>query len=196
MIPTDNGSFDEGELLLNWLIYENLVEGSPEEEEIFTDRHGRRCQRTVPQGRLNPAVWERHRDALVRRMIPPFAEIVSRSPTPFVTKVSEHLGSRASFHDGHVVLLGDSLAAYRPNLGRATDQAASQCLSLAEVWSGGKTLAAWEHQCCREANRVLLMSRVASELGRGSWFSLFRSLASYLWFNLTVMLRGASYWLK
>lgn len=192
MIPTDHGNFDEDELLLNWLIYEDVIEGSPEETEIFTDKNGRRCLRTVPQGLLNPTVWETHRDALVQRMIPPFAEIVSKSPTPFVTKVSEHLGSQASFHDGHVVLIGDSLAAYRPNIGKATDQAASHCLSLAKVWSGEKTLATWDHETCRDANRVLLLGRVMSEFGRGTWFSFVRSISSYLWFNLKVKLWGAS----
>lgn len=184
VIPTDHGSFDPDEVLLNWLIYQDLAEGSPEEAEIFTDKNGRRCQRTVPQGLLSPPVWERHRDALVRRMIPPFAELVSRSPTPFATKVGEHLGGRASFHGGRVLLVGDALAAYRPNLGRATDQAAAHCLSLARVWRGEETLAAWDRESCLEARRVLLLSRVMSEFGRGTWLSLIGSITSYLWFNL------------
>lgn len=117
-------------------------------------------------------------------MIPPFAELVSRSPTPFATKVAEHLSSRASYHDGRVVLVGDALAAYRPNLGRATDQAAAHCLSLARVWRGEQTPEAWDREACLEARRILLLSRIMSEFGRGTWFSLFRSVMSYVWFNI------------
>lgn len=185
VIPTDHGDFDPDELLLNWLIYQDLAEGSPEEDEIFTDINGRRCPRTVSPGLLRPDVWARHRAALVQRMTPPFAEVVARSPTPFATKVGEHLGARASFCGGRVVLLGDALAAYRPNLGRATDQAAAHVLALARVWRGGQQdLAAWDREACLEARRVVLLSRIMSEFGRGTWFSFVGSIASYLWFNL------------
>lgn len=187
MIPTDHGNFDPDELLLNWLVYQDLAEGSPEEAAIFTDRHGRRCHTTVAPGALDPDVWARHRAALLPRMIPPFAEVVARSPVPFATKVREHAAAPREHDHGYqdrVVLVGDALAAYRPNLGRATDQAAAHCLSLAALCRGERTLAAWEADACREAGRVLLLSRIMSEFGKGTWFSLFRSVASYLWYNL------------
>lgn len=204
VIPTDHGLFDPDELLLNWLVYQDLAEGSPEEAAIFTDRRdGRRCHTTVAPGALDPDVWARHRAALLPRMIAPFAEVVARSPVPFATKVREHAvaaprgpgrttstttASSSDYccdrYDGRVVLVGDALATYRPNLGRATDQAAAHCLSLMHVWRGERTLAAWEGDACREAARVLLLSRIMSEFGKGTWFSLFRSVTSYLWYNL------------
>ncbi|KAF3766876.1 FAD binding domain protein [Cryphonectria parasitica EP155] len=183
VIPTDHGSFESGELLLNWLLYQDLKEGSPEEEAIFTDIHGRRAQRTIPQGLANPIVWETRRSALVQRMIPPFAELLTKSPTPFVTKIFEALGSQASFCEGHVILVGDALASYRPNIGRATDQAAAHCLTLAEVLQGKKSVEAWDRETCREAKRVTLLSRFMSEFTRGTWFSFFKAAVFFLWFN-------------
>lgn len=170
--------------MLNWLIYQDLTEGSPEEMALMTDIHGRRHQNTVPQGLTNPAVWEEQREKLVTRLIPPFAELVAKSPTPFITKITEFLGSQASFHDGHVVLVGDALANYRPNIGRATDQAASHALSLGQVLRGEKTIEAWNIETCSEAKRVFLLGRFMSELCRGTWFSFFRAIHGYLWFSL------------
>lgn len=186
VIPPDHGSFDPDDLMLNWLIYQNLDEGSPTEASIFTDKDGRRHQTTVPQGLLDPTVWAHHRDALTARMAPPFAEIVSKAPAPFVTKVRDDDSEQrqASFHDGHVVLVGDALATYRPNVGRATDMAAAQVLGLAEVWRGEKELAEWERDVCREARTVWLQSRMVSEFGRGTWWSFWRAVAASIWWGL------------
>lgn len=184
VIPTDHGSFDSDDLLLNWLIYQNLPCPSAAENEIFTDRTGVRRQTTVPQGQLDPSVWAKHRDVLTARLTPPFAEIVAKSPSPFVTKVFDGLGSQASFHDGHVVLVGDALTAYRPNVGRATDMAATQLLGLAEVWKGSKPLEEWDGEACRAAKTVLLQSRVVSEMGRGTWFSFFGAVVASIWWGL------------
>lgn len=179
-IPTDLGCFDSDDLLLNWLIYQDLAEGSLEESAIFTDIKGQFHQRTVPQGLTNPAVWESHRETLIQRMTPPFAELVAKSPTPFVTKITELLGSQATFCDGHVLLVGDALTTYRPNVGRATDQAASHALTMGKTLRGDKSLEVWNSETCREAKRVFLLSRIMSEIGRGTWFSLAKALAAYL----------------
>lgn len=185
MIPTDNGCFDPDEMVLNWVIYQDLEEGSTEEKALMTDVNGRRHQNTVPPGLMNPGLWESNRERLVQRLLPPFAEIVTKSPTPFLTKITESLGSQASFYDGHVVLVGDALASYRPNLGRATDQAASHALSLRQVLRGEKSLAAWDMETCSEAKRVYLMSRIMSELNRGTWFSFARAVTEFLWNRLS-----------
>lgn len=192
VIPTDDGDFGRDDLLLNWLLYQDLEEGSDEEAAIFTDKYGRRAQRTVGRGLLDPEVWETRRAQLTARMVAPFAEVVNKSPTPFVTKISEALGSQASFYGGRVVLVGDALASYRPNLGRATDQAAAHCLALAEVLqNGGKIddgnqvagMAAWNRYVCRENEKVLLLSRIMSEATRGTWWSLFKAVVGFVKFH-------------
>lgn len=63
----------------------------------------------------------------------PLADLVSAATETFVNKVSHILGTQASFYDGHVVLVGDAVATFRPCAGKATDQAASHCLELAKA---------------------------------------------------------------
>ncbi|KAL1856330.1 hypothetical protein Daus18300_010815 [Diaporthe australafricana] len=72
-----------------------------------------RYQGTITQGSVDPHTWDRFRGPLVACMPAPFAELVSATTNPFVTKVSDVLCSKASFCDGHVVLVGDALAIYR-----------------------------------------------------------------------------------
>ncbi|CAN8101879.1 unnamed protein product [Discula destructiva] len=183
-IPTDDACFDSDELLLNWLVYHDVTEGSPEETALLTDVKGQYHKTTVPQGLTDPTLWKSHRQTLANRLLPPFVEIVTKSPTPFLTKINESLGGQAVFHDGRVLLVGDALTSYRPNLGRATDQAASHALSLGRVLRGEIPFAAWNLETCHEAKRVFLLSRVMSESARGTWLSFGRAIASYVWFGL------------
>lgn len=99
-----------------------------------------------------------------------------RTTKPFVTKVSDVLCGKASFCDGHVVLVGDALATCRPHAVEATDLAASHCLELARVWRGQITMAIWEQQACANAKKLYLWSRLMGNLGRGTWFSFLRSV--------------------
>lgn len=189
VIPTDEGDFSPESQLINWVLYQDVAEGSADEEAVFTDASGRRHQRTVPQGSADPRNWDSFRRPLVERMAAPFAELVSATPKPFVTKVSDVLCSKASFCDGHVVLVGDALATYRPHAGKATDQAASHCLELVKVWRGQMTMASWEQQTCVNAKKTYLWSRLMGEFGRGTWFSFLRSIVSYLVFVVGARLR-------
>ncbi|KAG8167073.1 hypothetical protein KVR01_002762 [Diaporthe batatas] len=182
VIPTDEGDFTPGSQLINWVLYQDVIEGSAAEAAIFTDASGRRHQRTIPQGSVDPRTWDRFREPLVERMAAPFAELVSATTEPFVTKVSDVLCSKASFCGGQVVLVGDALATYRPHAGMATDQAASHCLELAKVWRGQIELARWEKQAFVNAKRMYLWSRLMGEFGRGTWVSFLRSIVSYLVF--------------
>ncbi|KAK2616080.1 hypothetical protein N8I77_002789 [Diaporthe amygdali] len=189
VIPTDDGDFTPTAQLINWVLYQDVFEGTDNEAAIFTDSSGRRYQRTVPQGSVDPRTWDRFRGPLVARMAAPFAELVSATTDPFVTKVSDVLCSKASFFDGHVVLVGDALATYRPHAGKATDQAASHCRELAKVWQGEKSLASWDFEACVNAKKMYLLSRLMGEFGRGTWFSFLRSIVSYLVFVVGARLR-------
>lgn len=182
VIPTDEGNFAPEAQLINWVLYQDVAEGTANEAAIFTDTNGQRYQRTVPQGFVDPHTWDSIREPLVARMAAPFAELVSATTNPFVTKVSDVLGSQTSFFDGHVVLVGDALATYRPHAGKATDQAASHCLELAKVWRGDKSLASWDVEACVSSKKMYLWSRLMGEFGRGTWFSFLRSIVSYLVF--------------
>lgn len=182
VIPTDNGDFDPEAQLINWVLYQDVAEGSSEEALVFTDLKGNRHQRTVPQGLVDPSAWERFREPLVERMAAPFAELVRATTNPFVTKVSDILAKRAVFCGGRVILVGDALATCRPHAGKATDQAASHCLNLARVWNGELDLETWDHKACTNANKLYLWSRLMGEFGKGTWFSFLKSIISYLMF--------------
>lgn len=188
VIPTDEGDFTPEAQLINWVLYQDVAEGTAIEAAIFTDANGHRRQRTVPQSFVDPHTWGSIREPLIARMAAPFAELVSATTNPFVTKINDVLVSQASFCDGHVVLVGDALATYRPHAGKATDEAASHCLGLAKVWRGDKSLASWNIEACISSKKMYLWSRLLGEFGRGTWFSFLRSIVSYLGFLIRARL--------
>ncbi len=88
----------------------------------------------MPVGLVRPEIWSKHLAAHLPSVAEPFAEVISKCKDPFVTKVNDALSEKASFYDGHVVLVGDALCTVRPHLAAATEQAAGHCLSLGKVW--------------------------------------------------------------
>ncbi|KAI2468530.1 FAD binding domain protein [Annulohypoxylon bovei var. microspora] len=181
-IPTDDGNLEPGERLLNWVVYYNAGQGSPELTDILTDLSGREHHNTVPQGLVRPEVWERARSVMIPQMAAPFAELLSKTAEPFVTKVNDSLCPTATFYDDHVILVGDALATLRPHIAHATEQAAYHCLSLAKVWTNEKTCQAWDREACLYARRMWLVSILVGNFGQGSTIAFLKSLFSYLVF--------------
>ncbi|KAL2172778.1 hypothetical protein VTG60DRAFT_2597 [Thermothelomyces hinnuleus] len=128
------------------------------------------------------------------------------SAGPFVTKVNDALSEKAAFFDGHVVLVGDALAAFRPHFAVATEQAARHCLGLARVWEqqgeqgqDGKDTAAaaaaaaaavqqWATEAVAYGKRTWLASRMLGTFGLGRWRELWRTLWTYLAFLMRLKL--------
>ncbi|KAL2262516.1 hypothetical protein VTK26DRAFT_1096 [Humicola hyalothermophila] len=182
VIPDDSGSFTPGTRLVNWVWYYNLAESSPELAEVLTDVSGRRHGSTVPSSLVQPEVWRRHLAATLPRMAAPFAEMVSATERPFVTRVSDALcEAGASFCDGRVVLVGDALATFRPHFAVATEQAARHCLALGRVWAGQMTVRQWSSEVTAYGKRMWLASRVLGAFGTGRWLELARTLCAYVW---------------
>ena len=98
-------------------------------------------------------------------MAAPFAELLSKPQEVFVTKITDAISEKASFHDGRVLLVGDALAAFRPHLAVATEQAAKHCLGLGEVWEGKKTIEQWEGEAMAYGRRIWLASRLLGAFG-------------------------------
>lgn len=115
-------------------------------------------------------------------MAAPFAEVISATQHPFVTKVNDALCETASFHDGHVVLVGDALATFRPHFAVATEQAARHCLGLGRVWKGETTMKQWATEATAYGKRIWLMSRVLGMWGTGRWWEMVRALVAYVVF--------------
>ena len=162
--------------------YRNVEDGSPEMESLFTDINGKTHRNTVPTGLVRPELWERAMVISIADMPAPVAELVSKTTSIFITKVNDSLCKASRYCDGHVVLVGDSLAAFRPHTGLAAEQAARHCLLNSSVWKGELSAEVADREMISYANRMLLGSRVVGLLGQGSAFTFCKSICSYVWF--------------
>ncbi|EWC45351.1 hypothetical protein DRE_00750 [Drechslerella stenobrocha 248] len=181
VIPTDDGNFEPGERLINFVWYYNIAEGSPEMDRVLTDINGVHHRNTVPRGLVQPEEWARVRETMLPHMAAPFAELVSKNDSPFVTKIHDaRITSPPTCHNGRVILVGDALTTLRPHSGSASEQAAFHCLRLPRVWDLETDLKDWVTQVDFYTHRLYLLSRAIGELGQGSAFSFFKSLFSYV----------------
>lgn len=180
LIPSDSGSLTPGTRLINWVWYYNLAEGSPELVEALTDTTGYLHSNTVPAGLVRPDIWQKHLATALPNMAAPFAELLSKPQELFVTKITDALSEKAAFHDGRVLLVGDALAAFRPHLAVATEQAAKHCLGLGEVWEGRKTIEEWEREATMYGKRIWLASRLLGAFGCRGWWDFGGVLAQYV----------------
>jgi hypothetical protein len=158
--------------------------------DIFTDSDGKVHSNTVNRGKVNPSVWEHYQSYGVKNMCAPFAELVSKTPQPFVTKINDLAFETASYFDDHVLLAGDAFASLRPNLALATEQVANQCLLLREVDEGKMTMAERHRQVALYAERFGLLSRVVACFGTGSRFALLRLLLQVIKLKLRIKFTG------
>ncbi|KAH9905018.1 FAD binding domain protein [Xylariomycetidae sp. FL2044] len=182
IIPTDDGNLEPGKRLINWVWYYNLKDGSPEMAEIFTDINGKTHRNSIPKRQMNPAVWQRARDSVLPDLAAPFAALLTRSDTPWATKVNDALGTVSSFHDGHVMLVGDAFSTSRPHLGTGTEQGAWQSLAMGRLMKGEITLKEWEMGAATNAKRWWLISRFIGEFGLNSPIAYLWALFLYVKF--------------
>lgn len=170
--------------------YYNLPAGSPALDEVLTDANGVVHGNTVPAGLVRPEVWRRHLAGALPRMARPFADLLAATRDPFVTKVNDALceAARPVFRDGRVVLVGDALAAFRPHLAIATEQAARHCLALGRVWEGGLPLDRWGREARAHGKSMWLASRVLGAFGLGRWWELLMVACVYVAFLVRLKL--------
>ena len=114
LIPGKDGTVEPGDRLINFVYYTNFPEGSPELEEIMTDSSGVRRRITIPPGMTGSMPWEKQRDLAAERLPPQFAEVVRAAKKPFVQCVTDVISLDNEFMGGKIVLIGDSLAGFRP----------------------------------------------------------------------------------
>jgi 2,6-dihydroxypyridine 3-monooxygenase len=145
-IPSVAGGLGEGERLVNFVWYRNVAEG-PELDELMTARDG------IPRPlALQPGlVQERHVDAIRSTaadvLPPPLAEMVIRTPQPFVQAIVDVEVPQMVF--GRVCLIGDDAFTARPHAAAGTAKAAENGWALARALeaSGGNidaALSVWE----------------------------------------------------
>lgn len=172
VIPGKNGTVDQSKgRLVNWVWYWNLEDGSDEYHEVFTDKHGGSHKWTLPPGNnMSSSVWERQQQR-ARDLLPPqFAELVSKTKSPFVQAVTDlepPSDSKVWMLDGKAVLAGDCVAGFRPHTAASTSQAAFHALNLSKVFAGEMDRAEYEREVMKYATSG---QRRGVELGNRSQF--------------------------
>ena len=145
-IPSLDGTLEPGRRLANLVWYHNYEEGDAL-DGLMTDRFGRRQALSLPPGavRDDHVAWTREfADA---HMAPAIAEILHRTPEPFVQVIHDIDVERMAF--GRVALIGDAAFAVRPHAAAGTAKACADAWALGDALrdSGGDpvtALARWE----------------------------------------------------
>jgi len=172
-IPGVGGGLAEGERLVNFVWYRNVGEG-PELDELMTDRDG------LPRPlSLHPGIVQERYVAAIRRtaqevLPPPLAEMVVRTPQPFVQSIVDVASPRMAF--GRVAIIGDAAFTARPHAAAGTAKAAENGWSLAHhvADAGGDVaaaLAAWEPSQLELGAALVARARDVGERSqfRGTW---------------------------
>ena len=146
LIPGQNGTVEPGHRLVNFVYYTNFPEGSPELEEIMTDKDGSRHPITMPPGLTDPKAWEKQMKLARQNLPPQFAEIVCATKQPFVQAVTDVISPQHTFYDDKVVLIGDALAGFRPHTVASTSQAAFDAMVYADYIAGKISREDWRRE--------------------------------------------------
>ncbi|KAF1961943.1 FAD/NAD(P)-binding domain-containing protein [Byssothecium circinans] len=159
LIPGENGTLEPGKRLINFVYYTNfpspsLDEPSPELTELMTDVDGVLHRITMPPGKTDPKAWEKQREIAREKLPPQFAEIVRATKKPFIQAVTDVIAPTNEFLGGKVVLIGDSLAGFRPHTVASTSQAAFDAMILADMLEGKVSRKEWKKQTMAYARTI------------------------------------------
>lgn len=172
-IPSLDGRIDEGERLVNFVWYRNVAEGDAL-DDLMTDRDGVRRPLSLHPGSVQDRHVEDIRRTAEEVLSPPLAEMVVRTPQPFVQAIVDVESPRMVF--GRACLIGDAAFAARPHAGAGAAKAAENGWKLAEAIqaNGGDVdaaLAAWEPRQIQLGRNLVERSRDIGERSqsRGAW---------------------------
>ncbi|KAK5741306.1 hypothetical protein LTR17_004012 [Elasticomyces elasticus] len=136
-IAGEHGTTESGRRLLNFVWYANFPEGSPELEKLMTDKDGRRRHITIPPGMIAPEAWDMVKQMGKEKLPPQMAEMAEKTKNPFVQCITDAITPKNLFMGDKVVLVGDSLANFRPHTVASTSQAAFDVMCFVD-WLDGK----------------------------------------------------------
>jgi 2-polyprenyl-6-methoxyphenol hydroxylase-like FAD-dependent oxidoreductase len=136
-IPGENGTLEPGKRLMNWVWYRNYKEDSDELVDLMTGKDGSHHHITLPPDQMKDEVWEKQKQEAKDVLPPQFAELVDKTVHPFVQAITDNISPNNEFFGGKLLLVGDSLAGFRPHTAASTSQAAFDASTLGE-WLEGK----------------------------------------------------------
>ncbi|KAF5667460.1 cytochrome p450 monooxygenase [Fusarium heterosporum] len=179
-VPSDHGDFDTGGAVLNYLLYENVTEGSDKMNDIFTDTKGQLHQNTVPRGTVRPEMWDRARVEHLPYLAPPFAELLSKTDHPFVSKIGDGVCDSPSHFGGKVILTGEAFCSIRPHTGAASELSAVHTELMVKMRKGEITPEQWEERVRSQSRKFMMAARAVGEFGQSSIVTFARHLYAYV----------------
>ncbi|KAM0147689.1 hypothetical protein ACHAPG_010425 [Botrytis cinerea] len=146
IIPGPNGSLAPGSRRYNWVWYHPIDSSSPSLTSLMTDTTGLLHRTTLPAGLMNPTAWTPYLTLSQSIMCAPFAEIISKTPSPFITAINDSALPCALLpgFNNRVLITGEALNLMRPHMALSTTQSAMQALELEKVFTGRLSLGEWE----------------------------------------------------
>lgn len=130
VIPGADAATEVGERQLNWVWYVSVSDG-PELERLMRDKTGVLHESSVSAGMVPAVLISEVHATAARELHPCFAELVQRTPKPFIQAIIDVMVPRMAF--GRVCLLGDAAFVLRPHPGAATAKAAADATALADA---------------------------------------------------------------
>ena len=129
-IPSVDGALAPGRRLANLVWYHNYEEGDAL-DDLMTDRFGQRQALSLPPGtaRAEHVGWTKEFSSA--HMAPAIAEILHKSPEPFVQVIYDIDVERMAF--GRVALIGDAAFAVRPHAAAGTAKACADAWALRDA---------------------------------------------------------------
>ena len=168
-IPSVDGALAPGRRLANLVWYHNYEEGDAL-DDLMTDCFGQRQELSLPPGtvRAEHVAWTKaFADA---HMAPAIAEILHRTPEPFVQVIHDIDVQRMAF--GRIALIGDAAFAVRPHAAAGTAKACADGWALRDALRDADgdpvaALARWEPGQLALGRQVLERTR---DMGERSQF--------------------------
>ncbi|KAF4989024.1 hypothetical protein FGRMN_9396 [Fusarium graminum] len=170
-VPNDQGDFSTGGAVLNYLLYENVANGSNKINDIFTDTKGQLHQNTVPRGTVRPEIWGKARAEHLPYLAPPFAELLSITDHPFVSKISDGICDSPSHFGSKVILTGEAFCSVRPHTGAASELSAVHNEPILKMRKSEITSGEWEERARSQSRKFMMAARVIGEFRQSSIFT-------------------------
>ena len=163
-IPNLDGALEPGRRLANLVWYHNYGEGDAL-DDLMTDRHGQRHGLSLPPGAVRDEHVAWTKEFADVHMAPAFAEILHRTPEPFVQVIYDIDVERMAF--GRVVLIGDAAFAVRPHAAAGTAKACADAWALRDALRDAGAATRWTRSCA--GSRASLRSGGSSSRAPGTW---------------------------